>query len=52
MGLAGPGEILTSEVARNLASGSGLAFEDRGSHTLKGLPSEWRLFSVVDVDAT
>ncbi len=52
MGLAGPGEILTSEVARNLASGSGLAFEDRGSHTLKGLPGEWRLFSVVDVDAT
>lgn len=28
--------------------GSGLAFEDRGRHTLKGVPGEWRLFAVAN----
>jgi hypothetical protein len=28
-------------------AGSGLAFEDRGSHSLKGVPDEWRLFRAV-----
>lgn len=44
---AGAGEVLVSSIVRDLVAGSGLHFEDRGAHTLKGLPGEWRLFSVV-----
>ena len=40
-------EILLSETTRVLAESSGLAFEDRGAHDLKGLPGEWRLFAHV-----
>jgi hypothetical protein len=32
---------------KDLVAGSGLAFEDRGLHELKGVPDEWRLFAVV-----
>ncbi len=42
---AGEDEILVSETTRILAMPSGLTFEDRGTHTLKGLPGEWRLFA-------
>jgi pimeloyl-ACP methyl ester carboxylesterase len=45
-GLAGPGEVLTSSTVRDLVAGSGLEFEDRGSHALKGVPGEWRLYAV------
>ena len=45
--LAAPGEVLVSQTVRDLVAGSGLAFEDRGSHRLKGLPDEWRLFRAV-----
>lgn len=45
MALAGPGEVLVSQTVRDLVSGSGLEFEDRGSHELKGVPGDWRLFS-------
>jgi class 3 adenylate cyclase len=45
METAGNDEILVSETTRALALTSGLGFEDRGSHTLKGLPGEWRLFA-------
>ena len=34
--LAGPGEVLVSSTVRDLVAGSGLRFEDRGSHALKG----------------
>jgi hypothetical protein len=34
-------------MTRALASASGLAFEDRGTHTLKGLEGEWRLAAFV-----
>ena len=44
--LAGPGEILVSSTVKDLVVGSGLEFEDRGSHVLKGVPGEWRLFAV------
>ena len=37
MALAGPGEVLVSGTTRELLEGSGLAFEDRGSHELKGI---------------
>jgi class 3 adenylate cyclase len=44
--LAGPGEALVSRTVRDLSAGSGLVFEDRGSHQLKGVPDEWQLFRV------
>ena len=47
MGQAGPDEILVSETTRALAMASGLEFEDRGVHELKGLPGEWHLFAYV-----
>ena len=43
---AGAGEILVSRTIGDLVVGSGLAFEDRGSHTLKGVPGEWQLLAV------
>jgi pimeloyl-ACP methyl ester carboxylesterase len=43
---AGPGEVLVSQTVRDLVVGSGLEFEDRGAHDLKGVPGEWRLFAV------
>jgi len=45
--LAGAGEVLVSSTVKDLVVGSGLAFEDRGSHVLKGVPGEWRLYAVV-----
>jgi class 3 adenylate cyclase len=36
-GLAGPGEVLVSATVRDLVSGSGIEFEDRGEHELKGV---------------
>ena len=44
--LAGAGEVLVSSTVKDLVVGSGLAFDDRGSHELKGVPGEWRLFAV------
>ncbi len=44
--LAGPAEVLVSSTVRDLVAGSGLHFEDRGSHELKGIPEPWRLFAV------
>jgi pimeloyl-ACP methyl ester carboxylesterase len=46
VGKAGPGEVLASSTVRDLVAGSGLEFEDRGSHELKGVPGEWRLYAV------
>ena len=43
MAAAGADEIVVSDLTRALASASGLAFEDRGTHTLKGLDGEWAL---------
>jgi class 3 adenylate cyclase len=48
---AQPGEVLVSSTVKDLVAGSGLAFEDRGSHELKGIPGEWRLFAVDRVGA-
>jgi class 3 adenylate cyclase len=44
--LAGPNDVLVSSTLRDLVIGSGLQFEERGAHTLKGVPGEWRLFAV------
>jgi class 3 adenylate cyclase len=43
-GLAGPSQILVSQTVKDLVTGSGLAFEDCGEHTLKGVPHPWHLF--------
>ena len=43
---AQPGEVLVSSTVRDLVAGSGLAFEDRGTQELKGVPGEWRLYAV------
>lgn len=40
------GEILVSQTVRDLVTGSGLAFDDRGVHELKGVPGEWRLYAL------
>jgi class 3 adenylate cyclase len=45
-GMANEGEILVSSTVRDLVVGSRLEFEDRGSHELKGVPGEWRIFAV------
>jgi class 3 adenylate cyclase len=43
--LAGAGEVLVSRTVRDLVVGSGLTFQDRGAHVLKGVPDEWQLFA-------
>jgi uncharacterized protein (TIGR00369 family) len=44
--LASADEILVSSTVRDLALGSGMRFEERGMHTLKGVPGEWRLYTL------
>ena len=44
-GAAQPGEVLLSNTVKDLMAGSGITFTDRGMHTFKGLPGEWRLFT-------
>ena len=41
-----PGEVLVSSTVRELVSGSGIGFEERGDHERKGVPDRWRLFAV------
>jgi class 3 adenylate cyclase/pimeloyl-ACP methyl ester carboxylesterase len=43
---AGAGEVLVSQTVKDLVAGSGLDFEDRGEHDLKGVPGPWRLWSL------
>jgi pimeloyl-ACP methyl ester carboxylesterase len=43
---AAPGEVLVSSTVKDLVAGSGLAFEDRGRHALKGVPGDWQLYAV------
>ena len=45
--LAGPTEVLVSQTVRDLVAGSGLVFEERGEHELKGVPGSWRLYRVL-----
>jgi class 3 adenylate cyclase/pimeloyl-ACP methyl ester carboxylesterase len=49
--LAGPNDVLVSSTLRDLVIGSGLEFEDRGTHELKGVPGQWRLFAVAGVES-
>jgi class 3 adenylate cyclase/pimeloyl-ACP methyl ester carboxylesterase len=43
---AAPGEVLVSSTVKDLVAGSGIAFQERGVHELKGVPGEWRLYAV------
>jgi class 3 adenylate cyclase len=44
--MAGPGEVLVTGTVRDLVVGSGIVFDDRGRHNLRGLPEEWQLLAV------
>lgn len=44
--LAAPDEVLVSSTVKDLVAGSGLRFQDRGAHSLRGVPGEWRLFAL------
>jgi class 3 adenylate cyclase len=43
---ADPGEVMVSSTVKDLVAGSGIQFADRGTHGLRGVPGEWRLFVV------
>jgi class 3 adenylate cyclase len=45
--LAASSEVLVSQTVKDLVAGSGLVFEDKGDHELKGIPERWRLYRVV-----
>lgn len=47
IGIAGAGEVVASSTVKDLVAGSGIAFADRGIHVLKGVPGEWRVYTVV-----
>ncbi|MGH7374343.1 MAG: adenylate/guanylate cyclase domain-containing protein, partial [Candidatus Rokuibacteriota bacterium] len=44
--VAGPDEVWVSSTVKDLVAGAGLRFNDRGLHSLRGVPDEWRLFAV------
>jgi class 3 adenylate cyclase len=50
-GLAGPSEVLVSQTVKDLVAGSGLNFQDRGEHELKGVQDLWRLYRVLSASA-
>jgi class 3 adenylate cyclase len=45
--LAAPGEVLVTRTVRDLVAGSGIVFEERGEHELKGVPDRWTLYAAV-----
>jgi class 3 adenylate cyclase len=44
--MAGAGQVLVSSTVKDLVAGSEINFQDAGSHVLRGVPGEWRLFTV------
>ena len=50
MGVAKGGEVLVSSTLRDAVAGSGFAFADHGTHRLKGIEGEWRLYEVTMVE--
>ncbi len=48
--LAAPNEVLVSSTVKDLVAGSGLRFDDRGVHNLRGVPESWRLFALQRVE--
>ena len=45
---AAPGEVLVSRTVRDLVAGSGIAFEDRGTHQLHGVAEDWQLYALAE----
>jgi uncharacterized protein (TIGR00369 family) len=45
LGIAEPGEVVVSSTVRDLVAGSGIEFDDRGEHTLKGIADQWHLYA-------
>lgn len=45
-GRAQPGEVLVSSTVKDLVAGSGITFDERGAHALKGVPGQWSLYAV------
>jgi class 3 adenylate cyclase len=52
MAHGGPGEVVVTSTVKDLVGGARLDFEDRGTHALRGVPGEWRLFTLTSVDGT
>jgi class 3 adenylate cyclase/streptogramin lyase len=50
LAMAGPAEVWVSGTTKELVGGSGINFEDRGTHSLKGVPGEWHLYSISEMD--
>ncbi|MBA3330636.1 MAG: adenylate/guanylate cyclase domain-containing protein [Actinobacteria bacterium] len=46
--IAEANEVLVSQTVRDLVAGSGITFDDRGAHALRGIPGEWRLYAVAN----
>jgi class 3 adenylate cyclase len=46
--IANAGEVFVTQTVRDLVAGSGLAFDNRNVHALKGIPGQWQLFAVTD----
>jgi class 3 adenylate cyclase len=42
------GDVVVSSTVRDLVTGAGIRFTDRGERELKGVPDRWRLFAVAD----
>ena len=45
--MAGAGEMVVSRTVKDLVVGAGFEFDDRGTHTLKGVPDEWQVYRIV-----
>ena len=43
--IAEPDEVLVTRTVRDLVAGSGISFEERGEHELKGVPDRWALYA-------
>src|SRR5262249_39984826 len=45
--LAAPNEVLVSSTVKDLVAGSGIRFQERGVHQLKGVPGHWALLAAL-----
>ncbi|HET9672333.1 MAG TPA: adenylate/guanylate cyclase domain-containing protein [Actinomycetota bacterium] len=50
MSVAGAGEVLVPAAVRDLVPGTGISFDDHGTHRLKGIEEQLRLFRVTEID--
>ena len=48
---ANASEVLVSQTVKDLTAGSGLVFQDRGEHELKGVPDRWHLYAVAKTES-